>query len=229
MTSVIAILGLVLAAASLGWQLYTFLLSGSRVHVKARFGIFGSDVELVNEEGEVFHLPPDAILDLSKDFLSRAQRRPSTVDKAIVTIQNRGRLPVTIDNCIWQSETAETIGSPDTAPGISLPHRLGEHDQCISVVDLATVMALVDNGNCAGNEIEGEVWPMVVLGNGRTVRGNSLCVPRAARMLRQDSGAQTTIKITRRAALTYPTNSKKQRFFHSLTSRLQALGRPGNG
>jgi hypothetical protein len=49
----------------------------------------------------------------------------------VATITNTGRLPVTIQRCQWQtSQPGLTIEAPNTPPGVSFPHRLGENDQC---------------------------------------------------------------------------------------------------
>lgn len=98
----------------------------------------------------------------------------------VAEIQNRGRLPVTVLSSPWETG-AESIGRPNQPPGVTFPHRLAEHDQCISVIDLRSVMGLVDAPNRdPASKGTRQIRPVVRLGNGRTVRGRPIEVPHAA-------------------------------------------------
>lgn len=228
-TTVIAIVGLVLAGASLGWQWYTFRLSGSRVQVTARFGIFGSQVKLGPVHDEEFtssgikelYLPPDFILDIGeKSFNSTKEIRPDSGYRAIVTVQNSGRSPVTVQRCTWHSNIAETAGNLNIAPGVSLPYRLGEHDQCTLVTDFATVVALVTEYGTNKSPSSRQVWPVVALGNGQVVRGSTLQVPAGARLAPEDPGKQMIEIVDKSSA--YSAASRKDRSFRSLRGRFRA-------
>jgi hypothetical protein len=171
-TTVIAVAGFVLALASLGWQFYTWKGSGSRVRVTARFGIFPAQV-VPGGAG----LPADYVFYPGPEIL--AAMRPQGYPRVMLVaeIQNRGRLPVTVQSCLWQTG-AEAIGSPNRPPGTAFPHRLGEHDQCISVIDLKSVMGLVDAPNRSpASKGTRQVRPVIQLGNGRTVRGKPIEIP----------------------------------------------------
>lgn len=100
--------------------------------------------------------------------------------RLVAEIQNQGRLPVTMLSCVWKT-SAESIGSPLQPLSTSLPHRLGEHDQCLSVIDLRSVMGLINAPNRdPASRDQRAVSPVVQLGNGRTVRGKPIDVPTAA-------------------------------------------------
>jgi hypothetical protein len=173
-TTVIAVAGFVLALASLGWQFYTWKGSGSRVKVTARFGVFPA--QMVPNGG----LPTDHVFYPGPELLAAMRPQGYPLVMLIAEIQNRGRLPVTIQSCLWQTG-AEAIGRPNQPPGAAFPHRLGEHDQCISVIDLKSVMSLVDAPNrSTASKGTRQVQPVIQLGNGRTVRGKPIEIPAAA-------------------------------------------------
>lgn len=172
LTTVIAVAGFLLALGSLGWQFYTWRGSGSRVEVTARFGIFPGQMVPGLPTSLVFYPTPEIIAAM------RPQGFPGVM--VVAEIQNRGRLPVTVVSCIWQTG-AESIGSPLQPLSTTLPHRLGEHDQCLAVIDLRSVMGLVDAPHRdPASKGSREVAPVVQLGNGRTVRGKPIEVPTAA-------------------------------------------------
>lgn len=171
--SAIGIAGFVLALMSLGWQFYTWRASGSRVEVTARFGIFPG--QAIPSGG----LPADFVFYPGPEILEAMRPQGYPLVMLVAEIQNRGRLPVTVLGCLWETG-AESIGSPNQPPGVAFPHRLAEHDQCISVIDLQSVMSLVDapNRDLASNGTR-QVRPVVRLGNGRTVRGRAIEAPSA--------------------------------------------------
>jgi hypothetical protein len=161
-TTVIAVLGLILAAASIAWQWYTFTRSGGRVQVDAQFGLFGSQISLAiladgnDTQGErkAFRIPADAILRYGpRSFSTEKPVDPSI--RAIATIRNTGRMPVTIQKCIWRSRHGETMGNIHIEPGVELPHRLSEYEQCISVADFGTIIGVLDHETASKRE----VWP----------------------------------------------------------------------
>jgi translation elongation factor EF-Tu-like GTPase len=62
-------------------------------------------------------------------------------------------------------------------PGISFPHRLEGNDQCIAVLDLQTIISMLD-APFGGTKTSGrEVWPVIRLGNRRTVKGKRTQIP----------------------------------------------------
>jgi hypothetical protein len=199
-TTVIAVISLILATASIAWQWYTFSRSGGRVQVEAQFGLFGSQIALkvlgddddAKAERKSFRIPPDAILRYGpKSFSTEKPVDPSV--RAIATIRNTGRMAVTIEKCIWRSRYGETMGNIHIEPGVALPHRLSEYEQCISVADFGTVAGVLDHETASKRE----VWPVVILGNGRAVRGNSLQIP-AGVTAKLDPDSENLINLTTR-------------------------------
>jgi hypothetical protein len=198
-TTIIAILGLILAMLSLGWQAYTWRSSGSRVQVETSFRIFpglvrnqmmdrltqaqaGLPPDLANAAQQMIQqhsqivLPPDLGYLASDDLM--AVLPPDSI-MVVAIIRNTGRLPVTIQRCQWQtSQPGTIIESPGMPPGVSFPHRLGEHDQCSSVIDLASIMSILDAPLRETSVTGRDVWPLVEVANRREpVRGNRLAIP----------------------------------------------------
>jgi hypothetical protein len=88
------------------------------------------------------------------------------------------------------------MGNIHIEPGVALPHRLVEYEQCISVADFKTIAALLSSDvSYLGNKAKREVRPIVILGNGRTIRGNSLRIPQGV-TVEPDSNPQKLINIT---------------------------------
>lgn len=166
--TVIAVLGLVLALLSLGWQVVTYIWSGSRVHVDTRFGIYLSSMlpGLMKSNQPTFLT--DALV-----TATGAQGFPGIM--VIAVIQNVGRLPVTIQECMWQTKL-DKFGAIDHPLGTPLPHRLEPGAQCLSVVDLATAIAVLD-APLRDKTVGRQVWPVVQLGNGRHRKGKALEIP----------------------------------------------------
>jgi hypothetical protein len=121
-------------------------------------------------------LPPDLGYPVSADLIAAV---PPESIMIVSTITNTGRLPVTIQRCQWQtSQSGMIIETPNMPPGVSFPHRLGEHDRCISVTSLATIMSVLDAPLRDKSVTDREAWPIVEVANLRKpVRGNSLAIP----------------------------------------------------
>jgi hypothetical protein len=196
-TSIVAVLGLVLAALSLGLQAYTWRSSGSRVEVETAFRIFpqvarnqlmdrlrqatlppdqAAMAQQMIEYQSQFVLPLDLGYPASDELIAVL---PAESVMLVAIIRNTGRLPVTVQRCQWQtSQPGMTIESPSMPPGVAFPHRLGEHDQCISVIDLASIMSILDAPLRDKNVTGREAWPLVEVANRREpVRGSRLTIP----------------------------------------------------
>jgi hypothetical protein len=209
-TTIIAIVGLILAVLSLGWQAYTWRNSGSRVQVETRFRIFpglvtkqlmdrltqsqrGLPPDMANaaqrliQQNARIALPPDLGYTVSDDLMAAL---PSESIMVVATIRNTGRLPVTIQRCQWRtSQPGMIIESPGMPPSVPFPHRLGEHDQCISVIDLASIISILD-APLRDESVGGrEAWPLVEVANRREpINGNRLAIPARS----QPASGQTT-------------------------------------
>jgi hypothetical protein len=181
-TSALGVGGFGLSVISIGLQAYTWRGSGSRVDVTARYAIFPAPIVPGGglPDDFAYYPPPDMIESLASSVgLPLPGPWASALPKLVADIQNHGRLPVTVLTCMWQIGDS-LMGSPNQPPGVTLPHRLAEHDQCISVIDLASVMSLVDapNQDPAIKRIR-QVRPVVELGNGRRIVGKPVQVPKA--------------------------------------------------
>ena len=179
-TFAISVAGLVLAVASIGWQVYSFALSGSRVTV------------------EVIKTP---FAGAKPDDVSTAAVRPSAVGSlklsytAIAVIRNRGRLPITIQTCFWYvtqpGSNKRNLNSLDqklvaiheeNMPAIG---RLEANDTLSVRLDPATYAAVSDvviSAGKASRPLSGDadaehsyaLWARVELGNGKRVIGGPL-------------------------------------------------------
>jgi hypothetical protein len=158
LVTVIAVLGLVLALASLAWQVVMFTRSGTRVHVESRLALLPEI-----EGAPVF--PDDKMLSV----LPAAEVR-EMVPTAV--IRNTGRLPVSVERCTWTAEHA-FMGASD-----SPPCRLDAHATCYASLAPENVAwlfhvakALPRHGDCW------DLWPVVELGNGKILTGGRLKIP----------------------------------------------------
>jgi hypothetical protein len=196
MTLALAIIGTVLGIVNLLWAMWTWRGSGSRVRVDTSFRTFPGlarnqkmetlakaqlPLELAAMAQQMiqyqaqFPIPTDLSYPASAELM--AVLPPETV-LLVAMITNTGRLPVTIQRCQWQTFQPGLIELPNMAPGVTFPYRLGENDQCISVITLATVMAVLDAPRRDQSITERKAWPMVEVANVRKpARGKSLTIP----------------------------------------------------
>ena len=196
MTLALAIIGTVLGILNLLWNVWTWRGSGSHVQIDTSFRIFPGltrdqmmnslaqaqlPPELANAAQQMiqFHaqipIPTDLSYPASAELMKAVP--PETV-LVFATITNTGRLPVTIQRCQWQTSQPGFIEAPNMPPGVSFPYRLRENDRCISVISLATVMAVLDAPLRDKSVTGRETWPVVEVANLRKpVRGNSLTIP----------------------------------------------------
>jgi hypothetical protein len=167
LTPVIAVLGLVLALLSLGWQVVAFTRSGSRVGVTMRAGLYGRAGMVQLGEG-AFPSPED---------LARLGPEGFQMPVLIATITNSGRLPVTVQQCRWGTKSCVVTPTRHIA-GDTFAHRLDVHDQCTAVIDLGSVSVVLGTNSDVLKDHSRDVWPVVELGNGRKpVKGKPMRVP----------------------------------------------------
>jgi len=163
LTPTIAVLGLVLALVSLGWQVTTFYWSGSRVRLQTKLA-FSIASELI-------------ILD-DKSVANMAQVKPEELRKLapVVVVHNRGRLAVTVQSCTWHSDTV-SMTTRGGALGDVPPHRLEAHARFTTGLEPANVTALFRASGPAPTDGWWSIWPSIELGNGKTVRGEPVKLP----------------------------------------------------
>jgi hypothetical protein len=131
-TLAIAVAGVLLGALSLGWQAATFFLSGPRVRVRLRAGLFGPGGVVVGK--------PEAVL--VGDQRKRLEHEGFTEPVLAVTAVNGGRLPTTINSWGIVVGGGVTLREFD-AHGPSLPHRLEPHEEATWYASAANAMAAV--------------------------------------------------------------------------------------
>jgi hypothetical protein len=129
-TLVVAIAGVVLSMASIGWQAFSFWRSGHRVRVELRAGAAGPGT-LAPARGPKF--PTEQVMTALAD---QGFRRPVL----IATIRNVGRQAVTVQDCRWKLSNM-TLTLSTTTVGGSFPRRLEAGDQCQAVIELAPILA----------------------------------------------------------------------------------------
>ena len=168
-TAALALLAIVTAV----FAFFTFAWSGSRVRVDTRFGIYLSHLlpGVVNSDQPTF---------LTRELVSATAHQGYPGVLLFAVVQNIGRLPIAVQECLWHTEAKGgqhlgfgTIGNPLGTP---LPHRLEPGAQCYAVVDLATAMAVVD-APLRDKTLGRMVWPVVQLGNGRKRKGKAMEIP----------------------------------------------------
>ncbi len=159
---VVAILSLVLAALSLGWQAATFFLEGGRVKATFNGGFVGS--------GMVVTVAPDKFADPDTIEFMRSQGYANPV--ASVQVRNVGRMPVTITSWSVVAYPGKTALQPvGQSIGPSLPHRLDAGESAIWAVDFRAVYAMLKTTATVLKLPEGgmRAKATVSLGDGRTV------------------------------------------------------------
>lgn len=119
-TFVLAVVGAVLAAASLAWQAATYVLAGGRVSVDLRIGALHA-----GGSGMVTTAPEDA----GQAWEERLAAQGYTQPLAVVRVRNVGRMPVTIER--WsltcsRPTAASRNGSMLGAIAASRPQQLTE-------------------------------------------------------------------------------------------------------
>lgn len=168
-TAAVALLAIVTAV----FAFVTFAWSGSRDRVDTRFGTYLSHVlpGVVNSDQPTF---------LTDTLVSAVANQGYPGVLLFAVIQNIGRLPVTVQECLWHANEQGkqqlgfgTIGNPLGTP---LPHRLEPGAQRYAVVDLATAMAVID-APLRDKTLDRMVWPVVQLGNGRKRDGKVVEMP----------------------------------------------------
>ena len=163
LTPTIAVLGLVLALISLGWQVAMFYWSGSRVRLQTKLGLFvAPDVAEPVFPGE------QLLAEIRKARVGDLRTLAPTV-----VVHNRGRLAVTVQSCTWHTQAA-SMGTRGGALGDMLPHRLEPHARLIAALQPANVTALFQASGTVPDDGWWAIWPVIELGNGKTVRGESL-------------------------------------------------------
>lgn len=149
-----ALAGLLLAILSLAWQSYTFIQSGARIDVRVTL-IAASD-----EKG-MFQFA---------DYVTPESLSPEVGSPMLLaTIYNVGRTPVTVQQCRWAASKNMVMTTSPVAhwPATQLPHRLEPQAQCTSTIPLASAQGMTTMSGT------GKIWPIIELGNGKSVRGQT--------------------------------------------------------
>jgi hypothetical protein len=196
MTLALAIIGTVLGILNLVWSVLTWRGSGSRVQVDTSLRIFPgltrnqmldslARAQLPPEQAAAaqqliqYHaqipIPIDFNIPASADLVATL---PPEAILVVATITNTGRSPVTLRGCQWRTSQPGLVGAPNMPPGASFPHRLEGNDQCISVISLTTIMAVLDAPLRDKSVTGREAWPLVEVANLRKpVKGKAVSIP----------------------------------------------------
>ena len=165
----VAIAGVVLSLASLGWQAFTFWRSGHRARVELRAGAVGSG-------GTVLYVSEKARnrFPMRSMALMAGQGFRSPVLTA--TIRNVGRQPVTVQQCSWKAGDM-SLAQPRTTVGDSFPRRLEAGDQCLAIIDLTVITSILHASSAVLNDHRRDVTAIAELGTGKSVHSKPLEIP----------------------------------------------------
>jgi hypothetical protein len=168
-TLIVAIAGISLALASLGWQAATFFLSGGRAKVRALPGGIGQD-----ELGRLVRLSWPENAPAQSVQLMRAQG--FVRDVVIAEVRNVGRLALSVDGVLAETDDgfAFTVLADPENP--ALPHRLEAGAKESWHVPLAPVQALADSDGKSRR-----VRMKVELGSGKVLRTKLIATVRPSR------------------------------------------------
>jgi hypothetical protein len=128
-TLVIAVIGLVLAVASIVWQAAAFRLSGARVKVQLREGALG--------HGYVATGPPGT------QPMSALARQGFDTEILAVLVRNKSRMPITVERVQARFETGMAIGHTVQVGQTTLPHRLEGGASDTWFVDMGTIRRVI--------------------------------------------------------------------------------------
>jgi hypothetical protein len=165
----VAIGGVLLSLASLGWQAFTYWRSGHRVQVELRGGAVDPKGTLVS-----FSTGPKNIYPIRSlaPLIEQGFRTPALT----ATIRNVGRQSVTIQQVSWKAGDM-TLAQPRTIVGDSFPKRLEAGDQCLAVIDLPIITAILAASNAVLKGKRRDGTAVADLGTGKSVRSKSLVIP----------------------------------------------------
>lgn len=170
----IAIAGLVLSLASLGWQAFAFRRSGHHIHVRLKVGIItGAGL------GElVYRRYPS--LEITDDLVKRG------FDLVMIAIiRNDGRQAVTVEMCEWRANASGTAG---TVAGDPLPRQLEAGASCKVAFYMDALLLLSTLPVPSPKQRKQKISAIVHLGTGERIRSTPLIIPFEA-MYRRYSGS----------------------------------------
>jgi hypothetical protein len=169
-TLAVAIAGLVLSLASIGWQTFAFRRSGHRIRVKLRVGILRGDAlgELIYKDYPSLELMGDMV-----------KRGFSLV--LIAIIRNDGRQAVAIEMCEWKTHKNSTAG---TIAGDPLPKQLEAGASCRVAFDLDALLLMLSFSGVTPKRRSREISAVVHLGTGGRVQSKPLKIPVGANRVR---------------------------------------------
>jgi hypothetical protein len=152
-TLVIAVVGLVLAAASVAWQFATFTLTGSRVKAKILRGAIG--------RGGLVTIAPAK---WTASYAAVMASQGFSQDVVAVAVRNVGRSPATVQRVTVCLEAGASLSLIQTVP--SLPFRLEAESSASWWVDATEVRALIAASKLTRSKVHIEV----ALGIGKTIK-----------------------------------------------------------
>jgi hypothetical protein len=161
-TLVVAIAGLALSLASLGWQAFAFRRSGHRVRVRLVVGVLHG-----RTLGELIYKKYPS-LELIDKFVKRG------FDPVVTAvIRNYGRQAVTVEMCEWRTTAFGTAG---TVAGDPLPKKLEAGASC-KVAFYLTALLMLPGDDLAPEQRKWKIVAIIHLGTGERVRSKPLRVP----------------------------------------------------
>jgi len=138
-TTILAVVGVVLALASLGWQAFSFYISGSRVAVDLRPG-------MTDPLGTTAVTSPGPI---SPAQLNTTQRQGFTRPTIAVEVRNSGRSPTNITSVSVAYDNGATYSETHLDP--SLPFRLDAESEKTWYFETGRVAAYAEAVKAARN------------------------------------------------------------------------------
>jgi len=163
---VVAIIGVVLSVAALGWQAYTFWRAGHRVRVQLNAGAVGPG-NLMSFSRSKFPTATE---------MAQMAKQGFTAPILVAVIRNDGRQAVTVQQCNWAAGPV-TLSLPSSPFGDTFPRRLEAGDSCKAVIPLAMVTVALGANAAVLKSPARQVAAVVDLGTGKTVRSKKLEIP----------------------------------------------------
>lgn len=156
----VAVLGVVMAAASLTWQAASFVLTGGRPKIDLKPGALAAD------GGSMVLVEPRQFTpDWFKNTASQGFGRPIVA----IEVRNVGRLPITVNRWHLATRVGVTLMPIADSIGPDLPHQINVGQSATWAVGLQEVKGVADTaGEVLGDgETTAAVFGRIVLGDGR--------------------------------------------------------------
>ncbi len=165
MADVVAWIALIIAFASVGWQVVTFVGSGSRVKARLKLGLYDSAMTMAI----VLPLTPTAFAD-SKSMIKQGY----SIRCLVIEVTNIGRIGVDVIRCRAKLTNGAILDPLSSVPANPKPNSLARAWQTqtwyIPLSPLQGVVDIAHTGRIPNSSNAQKTWGLVELGTNKEIR-----------------------------------------------------------